>query len=153
MFSLRTFSMNVCVCVDLTGAQDGSVRMFEWGHSQQITCFRSPGNSRVTKIRFNYQGNKVRPDRQESLVCVCVCDCSVCKPAHVCVCCSLGSWMRTERSVSGRPAPQETLINPIWYVHRSLRSSCAVLVHLETWNKRNKSLLLIRAAFIWSEIQ
>ncbi|XP_051508605.1 dmX-like protein 1 [Myxocyprinus asiaticus] len=42
----------------LTGAQDGSVRMFEWGHSQQITCFRSPGNSRVTRIRFSYQGNK-----------------------------------------------------------------------------------------------
>uniref|UniRef100_A0AAY4DPT2 RAVE complex protein Rav1 C-terminal domain-containing protein n=1 Tax=Denticeps clupeoides TaxID=299321 RepID=A0AAY4DPT2_9TELE len=42
----------------LTGAQDGSVRMFEWGHAQQITCFRSPGNSRVTRIRFNYQGNK-----------------------------------------------------------------------------------------------
>ncbi|XP_027023135.2 dmX-like protein 1 isoform X2 [Tachysurus fulvidraco] len=42
----------------LTGAQDGSVRMFEWGHSQQIICFRSPGNSRVTRIRFNYQGNK-----------------------------------------------------------------------------------------------
>lgn len=45
---------------DLTGAQDGSVRMFEWGHSQQIICFRSPGNSRVTRIRFNHQGNKVR---------------------------------------------------------------------------------------------
>ncbi|XP_041105290.1 dmX-like protein 1 isoform X1 [Polyodon spathula] len=42
----------------LTGAQDGSVRMFEWGHSQQIICFRPPGNSRVTRIRFNYQGNK-----------------------------------------------------------------------------------------------
>uniref|UniRef100_A0AAY4DLG9 RAVE complex protein Rav1 C-terminal domain-containing protein n=1 Tax=Denticeps clupeoides TaxID=299321 RepID=A0AAY4DLG9_9TELE len=48
---------DVCVS-DLTGAQDGSVRMFEWGHAQQITCFRSPGNSRVTRIRFNYQGNK-----------------------------------------------------------------------------------------------
>lgn len=44
---------------DLTGAQDGSVRMFEWGHSQQITCFRSGGNARVTRMRFNYQGNKV----------------------------------------------------------------------------------------------
>uniref|UniRef100_A0A670JBT7 Dmx like 1 n=1 Tax=Podarcis muralis TaxID=64176 RepID=A0A670JBT7_PODMU len=43
---------------DLTGAQDGSVRMFEWGHSQQITCFRSGGNSRITRMRFNYQGNK-----------------------------------------------------------------------------------------------
>ncbi|XP_066470085.1 dmX-like protein 1 [Tiliqua scincoides] len=42
----------------LTGAQDGSVRMFEWGHSQQITCFRSSGNSRITRMRFNYQGNK-----------------------------------------------------------------------------------------------
>ncbi|XP_061217022.1 dmX-like protein 1 [Neopsephotus bourkii] len=42
----------------LTGAQDGSVRMFEWGHAQQITCFRSSGNSRVTRMRFNYQGNK-----------------------------------------------------------------------------------------------
>ncbi|XP_055017925.1 dmX-like protein 1 [Boleophthalmus pectinirostris] len=42
----------------LTGAQDGSVRMFEWGHSQQIICFRSPGNSRVTRIRFSHQGNK-----------------------------------------------------------------------------------------------
>ncbi|CAG09601.1 unnamed protein product, partial [Tetraodon nigroviridis] len=42
----------------LTGAQDGSVRMFEWGHSQQILCFRSPGNTRVTRIRFNHQGNK-----------------------------------------------------------------------------------------------
>lgn len=52
--------ISACLCADLTGAQDGSVRMFEWGHSQQITCFRSPGNSRVTRIRFNYQGNKVR---------------------------------------------------------------------------------------------
>ncbi|KAJ7424473.1 Dmx like 1 [Pitangus sulphuratus] len=43
----------------LTGAQDGSVRMFEWGHAQQITCFRSGGNSRVTRMRFNYQGNKM----------------------------------------------------------------------------------------------
>ncbi|XP_009870026.1 PREDICTED: dmX-like protein 1, partial [Apaloderma vittatum] len=42
----------------LTGAQDGSVRMFEWGHAQQIMCFRSGGNSRVTRMRFNYQGNK-----------------------------------------------------------------------------------------------
>uniref|UniRef100_A0A8C3C7T3 Dmx like 1 n=1 Tax=Cairina moschata TaxID=8855 RepID=A0A8C3C7T3_CAIMO len=44
--------------INLTGAQDGSVRMFEWGHAQQITCFRSGGNSRVTRMRFNYQGNK-----------------------------------------------------------------------------------------------
>ncbi|XP_015742863.1 dmX-like protein 1 isoform X1 [Python bivittatus] len=42
----------------LTGAQDGSVRMFEWGHSQQLACFRSGGNPRITRMRFNYQGNK-----------------------------------------------------------------------------------------------
>uniref|UniRef100_A0A4X2KZ65 Dmx like 1 n=1 Tax=Vombatus ursinus TaxID=29139 RepID=A0A4X2KZ65_VOMUR len=52
--------LNLCPLFykDLTGAQDGSVRMFEWGHSQQITCFRSGGNSRVTRMRFNHQGNK-----------------------------------------------------------------------------------------------
>ncbi|XP_060693606.1 dmX-like protein 1 isoform X6 [Hemiscyllium ocellatum] len=42
----------------LTGAQDGSVRMFEWGHSHQLACFRPSGNSRITRIRFNHQGNK-----------------------------------------------------------------------------------------------
>jgi len=59
--SRAVVTASVCfLCsADLTGAQDGSVRMFEWGHSQQITCFRSPGNSRVTRIRFNHQGNKV----------------------------------------------------------------------------------------------
>lgn len=52
---------------DLTGAQDGSVRMFEWGHSQQIICFRSPGNSRITRIRFNHQGNKVTQPHTQML--------------------------------------------------------------------------------------
>ncbi|XP_048383976.2 dmX-like protein 1 isoform X5 [Stegostoma tigrinum] len=42
----------------LTGAQDGSVRMFEWGHSHQLACFRPSGSSRITRIRFNHQGNK-----------------------------------------------------------------------------------------------
>ncbi|XP_072137542.1 dmX-like protein 1 isoform X4 [Mobula birostris] len=42
----------------LTGAQDGSVRIFEWGHSHQLACFRPSGNSRITRIRFNHQGNK-----------------------------------------------------------------------------------------------
>lgn len=57
--SLNKFVIFILYNADLTGAQDGSVRMFEWGHSQQITCFRSGGNSRVTRMRFNYQGNKV----------------------------------------------------------------------------------------------
>ncbi|MBN3287732.1 DMXL2 protein, partial [Polyodon spathula] len=42
----------------LTGAQDGSVRMFEWGRPQQLACFRQAGNARVTRLYFNSQGNK-----------------------------------------------------------------------------------------------
>ncbi|KAM6201365.1 dmX-like protein 2 isoform 7-T7 [Rhynchocyon petersi] len=42
----------------LTGAQDGSVRMFEWARPQQIVCFRQAGNARVTRLYFNSQGNK-----------------------------------------------------------------------------------------------
>ncbi|NXW52398.1 DMXL2 protein, partial [Nyctiprogne leucopyga] len=34
----------------LTGAQDGSVRMFEWTRPQQLVCFRQAGNARVTRI-------------------------------------------------------------------------------------------------------
>ncbi|KYO21198.1 hypothetical protein Y1Q_0001469 [Alligator mississippiensis] len=42
----------------LTGAQDGSVRMFEWMRPQQLVCFRQAGNARVTRMYFNSQGNK-----------------------------------------------------------------------------------------------
>ncbi|XP_069316030.1 dmX-like protein 2 isoform X7 [Eulemur rufifrons] len=42
----------------LTGAQDGSVRMFEWTRPQQLVCFRQAGNARVTRLHFNSQGNK-----------------------------------------------------------------------------------------------
>uniref|UniRef100_A0A8C3F913 Dmx like 2 n=1 Tax=Chrysemys picta bellii TaxID=8478 RepID=A0A8C3F913_CHRPI len=42
----------------LTGAQDGSVRMFEWTRPQQLICFRQAGNARVTRMYFNSQGNK-----------------------------------------------------------------------------------------------
>jgi hypothetical protein len=47
------------LCLDLTGAQDGSVRMFEWTRPQQLVCFRQAGNARVTRLYFNSQGNKV----------------------------------------------------------------------------------------------
>uniref|UniRef100_A0A8U8AYI3 RAVE complex protein Rav1 C-terminal domain-containing protein n=1 Tax=Geospiza parvula TaxID=87175 RepID=A0A8U8AYI3_GEOPR len=43
----------------LTGAQDGSVRMFEWTRPQQLVCFQQAGNARVTRMYFNAQGNKV----------------------------------------------------------------------------------------------
>ncbi|XP_059420707.1 dmX-like protein 2 isoform X3 [Carassius carassius] len=42
----------------MTGAQDGSVRMFEWNRPQQLICFRQAGNARVTRLYFNSQGNK-----------------------------------------------------------------------------------------------
>ncbi|XP_076849811.1 dmX-like protein 2 isoform X3 [Brachyhypopomus gauderio] len=42
----------------MTGAQDGSVRMFEWNRPQQLICFRQAGNARVTRVYFNSQGNK-----------------------------------------------------------------------------------------------
>uniref|UniRef100_A0AAR2JDI0 RAVE complex protein Rav1 C-terminal domain-containing protein n=1 Tax=Pygocentrus nattereri TaxID=42514 RepID=A0AAR2JDI0_PYGNA len=44
--------------VHMTGAQDGSVRMFEWNRPQQLICFRQAGNARVTRLYFNSQGNK-----------------------------------------------------------------------------------------------
>uniref|UniRef100_M3ZJ41 Dmx-like 2 n=1 Tax=Xiphophorus maculatus TaxID=8083 RepID=M3ZJ41_XIPMA len=42
----------------MTGAQDGSVRMFEWNRPQQLICFRQAGNARITRLYFNSQGNK-----------------------------------------------------------------------------------------------
>ncbi|XP_078588683.1 dmX-like protein 1 isoform X1 [Branchiostoma floridae x Branchiostoma japonicum] len=42
----------------LTGCQDGSVRMWEWGHAQQISVHRTAGYPRVNRVRFNLQGNK-----------------------------------------------------------------------------------------------
>lgn len=45
---------------DVTGGNDGSVRMFEFGHPEQILPYRGPNvNDRVNRIRFNTLGNKV----------------------------------------------------------------------------------------------
>lgn len=45
----------------MTGGSDGSVRMFEFVHPDQIAQFRGSGqNERVNKIQFNPLGNKVR---------------------------------------------------------------------------------------------
>lgn len=55
----------------MTGAQDGSVRMFEWKRPQQLICFRQAGNARVTRLYFNSQGNKVRArTRAQGLFCL-----------------------------------------------------------------------------------
>lgn len=46
--------------LDVVGGSDGSIRMFEFMHPDQITLFRPPGqNERVNKIAFNPMGNKV----------------------------------------------------------------------------------------------
>ncbi|XP_070543555.1 dmX-like protein 2 isoform X2 [Ptychodera flava] len=43
----------------LTGSVDGSVQMWEWGHSQKLQQHRTSGNyPKVTRMHFNPQGNK-----------------------------------------------------------------------------------------------
>lgn len=79
--SPRLCPLCVCGCAsDMTGAQDGSVRMFEWNRPQQLICFRQAGNARVTRLYFNSQGNKVHTHSVNSYVLSMECsftDCSV----------------------------------------------------------------------------
>lgn len=43
----------------LTGGQDGSVQMWEWGHQQVVCTPRPPGTfAKVTRCRFSQHGNK-----------------------------------------------------------------------------------------------
>lgn len=43
----------------LTGGQDGSVQLWEWGHQQVVCTPRPPGTfAKVTRCRFSHQGNK-----------------------------------------------------------------------------------------------
>lgn len=45
--------------VDLTGGQDGSVHLYEWGHSQPVATPRPAGTyAKVTRVRFSQHGNK-----------------------------------------------------------------------------------------------
>lgn len=45
---------------DLSGSQDGCVRLWEWGHTQSLATARQAGSfPKVTKVQFNAQGNKV----------------------------------------------------------------------------------------------
>ena len=44
---------------DLTGSQDGSVQMWEWGHVHAVSVPRPPGTfAKVTRVRFSEHGNK-----------------------------------------------------------------------------------------------
>lgn len=44
---------------DLTGSQDGSVSLWEWGHQTAIATPRAAGTfAKVTRVRFSQHGNK-----------------------------------------------------------------------------------------------
>ena len=44
---------------DVTGCQDGSIRMWEWSHAQPVQSVRPPGVfAKVNRVRFTSQGNK-----------------------------------------------------------------------------------------------
>lgn len=46
-------------CSDLTGSQDGSVHIWEWGHPQTVAEPRAAGTfAKVTRVRFSQHGNK-----------------------------------------------------------------------------------------------
>ena len=45
---------------DLTGGNDGSLRMWEFGHEREIASYREAGKfQRVTKVHFSQHGSKV----------------------------------------------------------------------------------------------
>ncbi len=44
---------------DVSGCQDGSVRMWEWSHGQAVQGVRPSGvYAKVNRVRFTEQGNK-----------------------------------------------------------------------------------------------
>lgn len=43
----------------MTGSQDGSVHIWEWGHPQTVAEPRAAGTfAKVTRVRFSQHGNK-----------------------------------------------------------------------------------------------
>ena len=43
----------------MTGCQDGSVSLWEWGHQTAVATPRPPGTfAKVTRVRFSQHGNK-----------------------------------------------------------------------------------------------
>ncbi|KAK3918101.1 DmX-like protein 2, partial [Frankliniella fusca] len=56
---IRRLSAHPLLPLYLTGSQDGSVQMWEWGHAQPVSVPRSPGTfAKVTRVRFSEHGNK-----------------------------------------------------------------------------------------------
>ncbi|XP_071965576.1 dmX-like protein 2 isoform X2 [Antedon mediterranea] len=58
-YHIRRLSSHPTLPYYISGSQDGSVSMWEWGHSQRIYMHRPPGQfPKVTQLHFNVQGNK-----------------------------------------------------------------------------------------------
>uniref|UniRef100_A0A1B6DAH6 Uncharacterized protein n=2 Tax=Clastoptera arizonana TaxID=38151 RepID=A0A1B6DAH6_9HEMI len=56
---IRRISAHPLLPIYLTGSQDGSVQMWEWGHNQAVTMARPSGTfAKVTRVRFSQHGNK-----------------------------------------------------------------------------------------------
>ncbi|XP_041465630.1 LOW QUALITY PROTEIN: dmX-like protein 2 [Lytechinus variegatus] len=59
LYHIRKLSAHPNLPYYLSGSNDGSVHMWEWGHSQKLYTHRTPGQfPKVTQINFNDQGNK-----------------------------------------------------------------------------------------------
>ncbi|XP_054286224.1 dmX-like protein 2 isoform X3 [Macrosteles quadrilineatus] len=57
--NIRRISAHPLLPLYLTGAQDGSVQMWEWGHTQSVAVARPSGTfAKVTRVRFSQHGNK-----------------------------------------------------------------------------------------------
>lgn len=105
---------------DMTGAQDGSVRMFEWKRPQQLICFRQAGNARVTRLYFNSQGNKVHTCTRSVL--------SICAVVLIHLRCAASVELLTERasSVCGRSTRHHPTLNLTWWGHLLCPHHCKV---------------------------
>ncbi|XP_032686027.1 dmX-like protein 2 isoform X2 [Odontomachus brunneus] len=56
---IRRISSHPLLPLYLTGSQDGSVSLWEWGHQTAIATPRAPGTfAKVTRVRFSQHGNK-----------------------------------------------------------------------------------------------
>ncbi|CRK90097.1 CLUMA_CG003815, isoform A [Clunio marinus] len=57
--NIKRMSSHPLMPLYLTGGQDGSVQMWEWGHQQAVCTPRPPGTfAKVTRCRFSQHGNK-----------------------------------------------------------------------------------------------
>lgn len=57
--NVKRMSAHPLMPLYLTGGQDGSVQIWEWGHQQPVCCPRTSGTyAKVTRCRFSEQGNK-----------------------------------------------------------------------------------------------